>query len=160
MAIINKIDKFIDNKNKEIMKILNIKKKYNINLNENNLLDIFDNKKLILTGKYIFYGIYQPNSKLWIWSSSIPGINQNNIKYIDKLKNFSYLFENDTNCEKTKFYYQLLTQNTILITEKKYIKWINDLLLYLSNDIYIFTPSNKEENIQFIGLTNIKTKLF
>ena len=160
MSIIKKIDDFINKKNKEIMKMLNIKKKYNINLNENNLMDISDNKQLILTGNYTFYGIYQPYNKLWIWASSIPGINQNNIRYIDKLKNFNYLFENDNKCDKCKFYYQLLTQNTILITEQKYIKWINDLLLYLSNNIYIFTPTNKDENIQFIGLTNIKTKLF
>ncbi len=149
MTIIKKIEEFIKEKNKDMSKILNIKKKYNINLNENNLIEIYTNKHLILSGKYNFYGIYQPHTKLWIWASSIPGINQNNIKYIDKLKSFSYLFENDD--KKTLFYYQFLTQNTILITEQKYIKWINELLLYLSNDIYIFTPYNKEKNIQFIG---------
>ncbi len=158
MTIIKKIEEFIKEKNKDMSKILNIKKKYNINLNENNLIEIYTNKHLILSGKYNFYGIYQPHTKLWIWASSIPGINQNNIKYIDKLKSFSYLFENDD--KKTLFYYQFLTQNTILITEQKYIKWINELLLYLSNDIYIFTPYNKEKNIQFIGLSKIKNKLF
>ena len=32
------------------------------------------------------------------------------------------------------------------------------ILLYLSNDFYIFNPINKEGNIQFIGLSTIKQK--
>jgi hypothetical protein len=34
--------------------------------------------------------------------------------------------------------------------------WINELILYLSDDLYIFNPKNSESNIQFITLKNIK----
>jgi hypothetical protein len=35
---------------------------------------------------------------------------------------------------------------------------INDVLLYLSNSLIILTPLNSLGNIQYIGLTKIKTK--
>ncbi len=158
MKVVKKIDDFINDKNKKIMKILNIKKNYNIKLNDNYLIDLYDNNDKIISGKYNFYGIYQPYTKLWIWASSIPGISQKHIKQIDKLKSFSYLFENE-NDEKSIFYYQLLTQNVILITDNKLIKWIGDLIIYLSNDLYMFNPSNNDGNIQFLSLVNIKNKL-
>ena len=35
---------------------------------------------------------------------------------------------------------------------------INELLLYLTNDIFYFNPINSESNIQFLTLVNIKQK--
>lgn len=102
---------------------------------------------------YNFYGIYQPSTKLWIWASSIPNVNKNIIKNINKIKSFAHLFEND-NIEEN-FYNQLLTQDTIYITDLKLLEWINKILLYLSKDIAIFHPTNSDNNIQFISLISI-----
>lgn len=160
MKILNKIKKFNDNKNNEIIKYLNPKKIYNIDFlkkGSTNQMIINDTKNKILVGNYNFYGIYQPNTKLWIWATSIPGIDLKYNKNIKYIKSFSHLFEAN-NDVKNNFYYQLLTQDVLQLSDEKMIKWINELILYLSDDMYIFNPVNSESNIQFITLSKIKEK--
>ncbi len=160
MKIIDKINQVNEQKNKEIGKILDFKKKYRIDFIKNaktKSLSIFDDKKMIIVGDYSFYGIYQPYTKLWIWASSIPGVDTKHIKQIQKLKASNHLFESDSD-PKMNFYYQLLTQDVLLITNEKMLDWINELILYLSNDLFYFNPTNSDENIQFITLKSIKEK--
>lgn len=155
-----KIKKFNIKKNNEITKILNINKTYNIDFSSNNkqkLIELYNDKELILKGEYNFFGIIQLSTNLWIWGTSLPGINKKDIININKLKSLNYLFESiDT--PKAQFYYQLLSEDVLYIKSKKQIKWINYLLLYLSNDIYYFNPINSNSNIQFITLKNIIEK--
>ena len=161
--IINKITKIIKQKKKIMNKILDINNEYKIKILSNdkyNLLGIYDNNnKLLISGKYNFYGIYNTNNKIWVWGSSIPGIEQNIIKNINQIKSFSYLFENE-NDNISNFYYQLLTQDIIYISDTKLLNWINELLLYISQDIMYFNPTNSENNIQFIGLNKIIEKFY
>ena len=160
MKLLDKIKQINNKKNKDITKMLNSSIKYRIDFFKNgkkNQMGVFDNKKIIIAGDYNFYGIYQPYTKLWIWASSIPGVDKKHIKNIQKIKSSNYLFEEDTD-SKISFYYQLLTQDVILITNEQMLEWINELLLYLSNDLYYFNPVNSDENIQFITLVNIKEK--
>jgi hypothetical protein len=156
----NKIDDYNKKRIKENAKIINHKKIYKLDFfkkGKNSLLALIDDNKKILVGEYNFYGIYQPYTKLWVWGSSIPGVDKKCIENINKIKKLNYLFEGDSN-KKIDFYYQLLTQDMLLITDEKMLKWINDLIMFLSNDILIFTPTNSESNIQFITLKNIKEK--
>jgi len=160
MKLLDKIKELNKKKNKEITKLLNTSKKYRIDFLKNNKkkqMGIFDDKKMIILGDYNFYGIYQPYTKLWIWASSIPGVDKKHIKNIQKIKGSNYLFEEDID-PKITFYYQFLTQDVILISNEQMINWINELLLYLSNDLYYFNPTNSDQNIQFITLTNSKEK--
>ena len=155
-----KMRKLIINKNNYIIKLLNKNKNYIINFyksGNNKLLGIYYNNKLLLSGKYNFYGIYQPNTKLWIWASSIPGIDKCHINNINNIKSFNFLFELNNN-NRNIFYYQLLTQDVLVIKNNIELEWINELLLYLSNDIFYFNPINSETNIQFLTLINIKEK--
>ena len=158
MKILDKIKIINNNKKKEINKILKINKQYNLEFIKRGTkkqLCINEGLNKVIIGDYNFYGIYQPYTKLWIWATSIPGINYNkNIKYI---KSFSHLFESSNN-NKSNFYYQLLTQDVLLLSEQIMIDWIKELILYLSDDLYIFNPTNTESNIQFITLINIKEK--
>lgn len=159
MSIINKIIKNKETKSKEIQKLLDPKKKFTIDFNKkdtNTQIKIIDNKKTVLVGDYHFFGIYQTSTKLWIWASSIPGISRSQIKYISSLKTFNYLFENN-NSDKINFYYQLLTQDTVYIDNNLHLEWIIDLILYLSNDIWCFTPMI-DSNIQFITISKINEK--
>jgi hypothetical protein len=155
-----KINDYIIMKNKENDKLLNHNKEYNLDFIKKNNKTLatlsIDNKKL-LVGEYNFYGIFQHKTNLWIWASSIPGIDKSQIRNINKIKKFSYLFESDNN-EKINFYYQLLTQDVLLIDNEKFLDWIKDLIMYLSNDVLILTPSNSENNIQFITIKNIIEK--
>jgi hypothetical protein len=85
----------------------------------------------------------------------------NQIKNINKIKKNDHLFEKS---EKSKdiFYYQLLTQDVLIINESESIllNWINELLLYLSNALFYFNPINSQNNIQFLYLINIREKYF
>ena len=161
MNILKKVEINYNNKYKKISKLLNLENNYRIDFIKSStnkiLLGLYDNNKLIFNGKFNFYGIYQDNNKLWIWSSSIPGVNSKQIKKINDLKKLNYLFENNDN-EIINFYYQFLTQDVILITDLKQLEWINRLLIYLSDDLYYFNPINNDKNIQFIGLSNIIEK--
>jgi hypothetical protein len=161
MSIINKIIKNKETKSKEIKKLLDPKKKFSIDFDKNKKdtdtqIKILDNKKVLLVGDYHFFGIYQTTTKLWIWASSIPGISKSQIKYISSLKTFNYLFENN-NSDKINFYYQLLTQDIVYIDNNQQLEWIIDLILYLSNDIWCFTPMI-DINMQFITLSKINEK--
>ena len=160
MKLLDKIKNINDKKNNDMIKYLNPKKKYHLEFikkNSSRQLSINDESKKIIVGDYNFYGIYQPYTKLWIWATSIPGIDLKYNKNIKHLKSFSHLFESNDDI-KINFYYQLLTQDVLLLTDEKMTKWINELILYLSNDLYIFNPVNSESNIQFITLNNIKEK--
>lgn len=158
MKILDKIKNINNKKKKEINKILKINKQYNldfIKIGSKKQLCIYEGLNKVIIGDYNFYGIYQPNTKLWIWATSIPGINYN--KNIKDMKSFSHLFENNNHI-KSNFYYQLLTQDVLLLSDEKMIEWIKELILYLSDDLYIFNPINTESNIQFITLININEK--
>ena len=159
---IKEIVEYNEKRNKEITKIINLKKKYKIGFIKNNnkkLLELYSDNKKILVGKYNFYGIYQKSTKLWIWASSIPGINKKYINMINNIKSYNYIFESSEDL-KSNFYYQLLTQDIIYISDIKLLTWINELLLYLSKDICYFNPTNSEKNIQFLGLQEIIEKFY
>jgi hypothetical protein len=156
MNILKKINEYNNKKIIEINKKLNIKKNYNINFDKDkkdNII-ILEGKKKILVGKYIFFGIYQPENQLWIWASSIPGVNQKQIKLINEIKNKNYLFEKDDN-EDVLFIYQLLTNDVIQLPDIKKFDLINKTLNFLSDSIVIFNPINNIGNTQFIGLQTI-----
>jgi len=153
----NKIIKYNKKQLNYINKILDQKKNYKIIFDKFNKLSIQLENKIIISGDYNFYGIYQNNTKLWIWASSIPGVPINHLKTIKKIKKYNHLFENSHNI-KDNFYYQLLTQDVILINNTKMLSWINELLLFLTNNIYYFNPINSDNNIQFLSLINIKEK--
>lgn len=156
MNILKKINDYNNKKMIEINKKLNIKKKYNINFNKDKKQNIIisEGTKKILVGKYIFFGIYQPENQLWIWASSIPGVNQKHIQLINEIKNKSYLFENDDNTD-VLFIYQLLTNDVIQLPDIRKFDLVNKTLNYLSDSIVLFNPVNQIGNTQFIGLQNI-----
>jgi hypothetical protein len=157
--IIDNINKVYQDKITKMNLLLNKKYKYLIKFEKigkyKQMLLIRKNKTL-LSGLYTFYGIYQPSTKLWVWASSIPNVDMKTIDNINRIKSFSHLFE--SNNKTLLFYYQLLTQSSLYIEDQTFLTLINKLLLYLSNDFYIFNPINKEGNIQFIGLSTIKQK--
>jgi hypothetical protein len=159
MKIIDKIKNNKNQKHKEINKILNIKKNYNINFEKDIIIITDENKNKIITSEYTFFGIYQPVTKLWIWSSSIPGVNKKQIELVNNIRNKSFIFEND-NDENILLYHQLLTNDVLNLNDNndKTLEKINDVLMYLSNSLVILTPLNSLGNLQYIGLTKIKTK--
>ena len=160
MKLIDKIKEYNSKQGKVIGKILNPKDKYKINFikkgNTKQMAIMKDNKPVIV-GDYNFYGIYQPDVQLWIWASSIPGVDRKQLANIRKIKKSDHMFESDSDNDMN-FYYTLLTQDVILIEDASMLDKLNELLLYLSGDVYYFNPVNSDENIQFITLAKINEK--
>ena len=157
MKIFDKIKNNKNQKHKEINKILNIKKNYNINFEKDVVIITDENKNKIITSEYIFFGVYQPSTKLWIWSSSIPGVNKKQIELVNNIRNKSFIFEND-NDKNILLYHQLLTNDVLNLNDNESLEKINDVLMYLSDSLVILTPLNSLGNLQYVGLTKIRTK--
>ena len=67
-----------------------------------------------------------------------------------------YIFEKNINSsEVVMFFYQFLTNDSMFIPEEKYMGLIIDLLLYLSDDMYVFERPNSQTEIDLIGLVKI-----
>ena len=156
MEILKKIDYNKKIKLKKMSKIMKSRKDQYTVLFDEKKLNLLLNKEKILSSNYNLYGIMQPNN-LWIWASSIPGINYPNITHIKKIKNLAHLFEGSIN-KRMLFYHQFLTQDVILITDPIQKEWINKLILYLDNSIYYLNPINHRNNTQFITINKIFEK--
>jgi hypothetical protein len=154
MEILNKIKK---NKKEKIKNNkIKIKNNYKFSFENKYLMIKDENEKKIYKIEYIFFGIYNPTKNLWVWSSSIPGVNKNQINFIHELRKRSCIFEKSNN-DDILFYYQLMT-NDVLEINDKLLEKIEDLLLFLTDSKIIVKPLNSLGNIQFIGLTNIREK--
>ena len=158
MKLLEKIKKNSQIKFDEIKKKLNIKKNYTITfdkINKESKLFLIENKKIKLVGDFNFYGIYNKDTLLWMWSNIIPNVSLNQIKYIEEIRSKSYIFEKNVDSSKINiFFYQFLINDSMIIP-KKYINLICELILYLTDDIFIFEPTNSINNVQFIGLSKI-----
>jgi hypothetical protein len=156
MDILKKIKEYNNKKTIEFNKKLNIKKKYNLNFDKTkkDIITMSEDSKKILVGKFIFFGIYQPINQLWVWSSSIPGVNQKHIKLIREIRNKSYIFENEDN-DDIMFIYQFLTNDVIYVDNENQLTLISNVLNYLSDGFHMLTPINKASNQQFLCITKI-----
>lgn len=158
MKLLEKIRKNSKTKFNEIKKKINIKKNYTIifdNINKEPKLFLIEIKKIKLIGDFHFYGIYNKNTQIWTWSNVIPDVLLNQIKYIEEIRSKAFIFEKNIDSSKTNmFFYQFLVNDSMFIP-KKYISLIYDLILYLTDDIFIFEHTSSINNIQFIGLSKI-----
>jgi len=159
MNLLTKISKNSKKKFKEIQKTIDIRKNYKITFDKiNNQKKIFfiENKNIKLIGDYHFYGIYNTQTKLWSWANVLPNVGIDTIKYIDELRTKGYLFEKmATNNQTTQFFYQFLTNDSFLIPDSKYLALVTDVLLYITDEMYIFEQPNNSNEIFFYGLTKI-----
>lgn len=159
MNNINKINNFFKKKEKNILKYLNIKKKYILKFDkkEKDILFLYDINKNKIEFKYIFYGII--SNKEFIWANNIYGINNENIiNKINEIKENKRFFKNK-NDKVSKFYYNLLNNNRIKLNKNEEIEMINKLLIYLNNDLYFLNPVT-QNSIQIIGLNKIVGKYY
>jgi hypothetical protein len=158
MKLLEKIRKNSKDKFNKITKKLNIKKNYTITfdkINKEPKLFLVDKKEVKLVGDFNFYGIYNKDNQIWTWANVIPDVLLSQIKYIENLRSKAYIFEkNQDSSETNVFFYQFLTNDSMVIPEK-YVGLITDIILYLSDDLCIFEPTNSVNNIQFIGLSKI-----
>ena len=159
MNLLKKITENSKKKFKEIKKKININKDYTFDftiINKEPKIIFLENNKKKLLGDFNFYGIYNNQNKLWTWANAIPNTSIDNIKYIEKIRMKAYIFEKMINNNQSiLFFYQFLSNDSMLIPEEKYLALIIDILLYISDDIYIFEPLNSIGNLQIIGLSKI-----
>jgi hypothetical protein len=159
MNLLNKITQNSKQKYNELNKKVDLTKKYNITLqkkdNESKIV-LSIKKKVVLIGDINFYGLYNPVNKIWKWGNIITDIPRDIINYIEKIRMKGYTLETmKNNNQSTMFFYQFLNNDHMFIPDEKYLGLIIDLLLYLGEDLYIFTVPNNENELQLIGLKNI-----
>jgi len=159
MNLLKKISENSKKKFKEIKKKININKDYTFDftiVNKEQKILFLENKEKKLLGDFHFYGIYNNENKLWTWANAIPNTSIDTIRYIEKLRLKSFVFEKMINNNQSiLFFYQLLNNDSMIIPDEKYLGLVIDLLLYLTDDLYIFEPLNSIGNTQIIGLSKI-----
>ncbi len=158
MKLLKKISENSKKKFTQLKKKLNIETNYTITfdtINKEKKLVLKEDKKTKLVGDFNFYGIYNKDTQIWNWANIIPEVDMKQIKFIEQLRMKAYTFEkNNDSSEVNVFFYQFLTNDSMVIPSK-YVGLIVDLILYLTDDLYIFNPTNSVNNVQFIGLSNI-----
>ena len=131
-------------------------KNNNIEFIEKNKLIFTDGKqKKILKATFKFYGIVNNNN--YIWNTSIPLVKNKYkiiVENIRKKKDEFYQDYIKTQNDLSYFYYAIL-DNDMTLVEKNMIENINKLILYLTDDIFIFNIVNSKGNIQFISIDKI-----
>jgi hypothetical protein len=161
MKLLEKITKNSKNKFKEMQKKISINKKYKIDFKTINkerkiVFKQVEDNKIILTGDYHYFGRFNQETKIWTWANIIPSTNMEVINYINSLKLKGYIFEKNINSsEIIMFFYQFLTNDSMFIPDAKYLGLIIDLLLYLSDDMYIFEIPISPKEIDFVSLVKI-----
>jgi hypothetical protein len=159
MNLLKKISENSKKKFKEIKKKININKDYTFDftiVNKEQKMLFLDNKEKKLLGDFHFYGIYNNENKLWTWANAIPNTSIDTVRYIEQLRLKSFVFEKMINNNQSiLFFYQLLNNDSMIIPDEKYLGLVIDLLLYLTDDLYIFEPLNSIGNTQIIGLSKI-----
>jgi len=162
MNLLQKITKNSKEKFKLIQKQINIKKNYTIDFEKvNKEMKIMFKEKGIakIIGDFHFFGTFNVQTKIWTWANIIPNISLDMVKYIEELRLKGYVFEKNMNSsEIIMFFYQFLTNYSMFIPDQKYMGLIIDLLLYLSDDMYLFERPNPSNEIELIGLVSIQEK--
>jgi hypothetical protein len=145
-------------------KLNKIKNKINLNKIQNITIKLINNKKQLIIsdknnkkiiGNYNYYGLYNPDTQIWTWANIIPNVNLLHVKYVENFRLKSYLFEKTMSNSTTElFFYQFLANDSMLIPDIKYLGYITNILIYLSEDLYVFSREY-DDKIQFVGLQKI-----
>jgi hypothetical protein len=117
------------------------------------LLYLKNDNTVMYSALYNFYGVLKNDR--WTWANNIDGISNNIIKHIDELRTKKQLFKNYKKSNEMEFYYNFLSNESIVLKTDTDKKLINKLLIYLNNDIIMLNPKNSSGSIQFIGLNKL-----
>ena len=151
-----KINKNYNIKFNKISKYFNPNKEYSMEFLDDDTIIFLNNEKKVIKAKYKFYGLIKENQM--IWSSSVPLVKKkikNIVKNIRAKKDIFYKDYVETQNDDSYFFYSILDNDMTLINDVNMIEKINKLILYLSDDLFIFNPVNSKEAIQLITLDKI-----
>ena len=152
-----KINETFTKKFNNINKHFNPKNNYKIEfIDKNTIMFLSRNNKKILKASYNFYGILNESNN-FIWSTSIPLIKDSfkkNVKDIKKKKDLFYDDYVKTMNDLSYLYFSLLDNDMILL-EDKMIENVNKLILYLTDDLFMFNPISSKGSTQFITINKI-----
>jgi len=150
-----KINNNFTKKFNHISKYFNPNKNYTIEfLDEKNLIILYKKNK-IMKASYNFYGIIKNNNM--IWNTSIPLIKEQFKKKVKKIRKNSELFYKDyiNTQNKTSYFYYSILDNDMTYINNDMIDNVNKMILYLTDDLFIFNPVNNKNSIQLITIEKI-----
>ena len=151
-----KINNNYDAKFKQISKYFNPNKNYSMEFLDEDTIDFLENQKKLIKAKYKFYGLIKDNHL--IWNTSIPLVKKklrSKVKEIREKKDIFYKDYVKTQNNDSYFYYSILDNDMTLINDNNMIEKINKLLMFLTEDLYIFNPINSKQAIQLIAIDKI-----
>lgn len=152
-----KINDIYEKKFNDINNYFNPKRKYKIEfIDKDTILFLNEKNKKIIKAKYNFYGILNESNQ-FIWNTSIPLINskqKENVKKIRKQKDVFYKQYIDNMDELSYLYYNILDNDITLIDDNSVDK-VNKLIMYLTDDLFIFNPISSKNSIQFLTINKV-----
>ena len=89
-----------------------------------------------------------------IWNTSIPLVNEDFKKKTRKIKENKDIFYKDyvkTQNQSSYFYYSILDNDVTFINDNM-IDNINKMILYFTDDLFIFNPVNSKNSIQLFSM--------
>ncbi len=150
---IDKVNKYYRHCKKKISSTISLNKDYKYVLSKNDeqyIIKIFNENKLILIAEYDIAGMYNIHNSVWYWGWNIDSINKKLVERIKKVKQFSkYVRDNYDKFsakEKDELYFR--TNNDNYYTSIKNIDYIMKLAMYITRSIwYIPLCYNKDNTI-------------
>lgn len=154
------IDQYIKNKqeNKKLIESDNYKFKFAYTDEDDHIVDIYKNNKLLIRATYEVLGCYDVICSIWIWSWAISQIEKNLTENPEnKAKELcNILLDSNINKDVEEYLYYL-TNNIFFISYKKLDKLLK-FGLYMTKNKYILAhkiDENKPKLIEFILIKKI-----
>lgn len=158
MDTIKKIDIYYKRQKKNLQK-MNMTQNYIIKFDKKrgNIVNFYNGQNKVYAAEYIFYGVIS-NDLTFSWSNTIYGFNNKKmIKNINDIKAKKEEFKK-INTERSKFYFNLLSNDKIKLKNNEESNWLFKLLIYLNKDFYYINPLNSNNYMQVIGINKIKER--
>lgn len=145
----SKIDKYYNSQKELMNKKFDTDKNYTYQVN-NNIIELFDNDKLIIKGEYQIVGIYNLISSIWVWGWNIQIVNRKLVSSSEKIKEFSeeLMKEKKNSQEIDELYY--ITSNGNFYTSPNNIEKITKVALYYLEGKWIFPICYGQNNISCV----------
>jgi hypothetical protein len=161
--MLNKINKYFSQIKKDINinidPIKNYKYKFYTDNNNNHIVQLFDNNKIIIEAIYDIAGMYNIYNNVWYWGWNIDVVDRQLVKQSEKVKEFAkYIKNNSTkmsnNIDMDKLYYWSSNGN-FYISHANIIHPIK-LVLYLTKSMWYMPVCYGKDSTKPVLCTNKK----
>ncbi|AYV82021.1 MAG: hypothetical protein Homavirus2_25 [Homavirus sp.] len=153
VSIEDKIDKYFNEKKKEISERFDPDKNYSYKLQKDDngafYIELYDDNKLILKAEYDLMGMYNMFNSVWYWAHNIQFIDRNMAKKSQEIKGFAKeLKENYDNYDSVELeaYYYMCKNGNFYASSNNVLKMVK-LMLYVTNGLWYIPICAGKDNV-------------